>query len=364
MTKEIPSREKWNFKRAFLSGLVFFSGIVFSLQAAINFPNFSTITGLNLIGSAQQAGTVLRLMDTVTYMGNSAVWYLEKELVANGFETEFQFMFTGRDILQTYIADGVAFVIHNDNVDGSNVIGGTGEKMGYGGICNGLAVEFDVWKNYGQDDPDSNHIAVKTSTLLTPDLSPAHDDTARLASQSKVPQFSRDGKSHKAKIVYSGNTLSIFLDDVSVLMVNGIGMDSILANDASGKPANGKAWVGLTSADGSACVNCDILSWTFTPGATPIREYSIKNVTTKPNVLTDASFSKHAITIFYYLPIGQSVTLKLMDPQGRNISFLNTGYQTTGFHRAMLCTNHLSTGIYYSQIKTDKNSITKSLFIK
>merc|ERR1712100_982885 len=56
-------------------------------------------------------------------------------------------------------ADGVAFVLHGQS---SAELGEGGAQMGYGGIPNSLAVEFDTWYNPEMGEPYENHIAVHT----------------------------------------------------------------------------------------------------------------------------------------------------------------------------------------------------------
>jgi hypothetical protein len=43
-------------------------------------------------------------------------------------------------------ADGLGFILHN-SPDGFNAIGSGGSGMGFAGIQNGLAIEFDTWNN-------------------------------------------------------------------------------------------------------------------------------------------------------------------------------------------------------------------------
>lgn len=63
--------------------------------------------------------------------------------------------------------DGLAFVIHGDPL-GASAIGGKGVDLGYGGIENGLAVEFDMWTNVASvtasnDDIFFDHISVHSN---------------------------------------------------------------------------------------------------------------------------------------------------------------------------------------------------------
>lgn len=55
--------------------------------------------------------------------------------------------------------EGFAFVIQNDN---AVVIGQPSSGMGFVGIHNAVAIEFDTWYNPEQLDPWENHVAVVT----------------------------------------------------------------------------------------------------------------------------------------------------------------------------------------------------------
>lgn len=57
-------------------------------------------------------------------------------------------------------AHGMTFVLHNDP-RGESAIGSTGSGLGYGGIDNSVAIEFDT-KNSNNGDPNDNHIAILT----------------------------------------------------------------------------------------------------------------------------------------------------------------------------------------------------------
>ena len=62
--------------------------------------------------------------------------------------------------------DGFAFVLHS-NQDGARALGGDGQELGYGGISNALAVEFDMWTNVdtqGSNDMFHDHIAIHSAS--------------------------------------------------------------------------------------------------------------------------------------------------------------------------------------------------------
>lgn len=53
--------------------------------------------------------------------------------------------------------DGFAFVMHSDPND-TRALGGLGSSMGYGGLRNSLAVEFDTWFNAEDGDLFDDHV--------------------------------------------------------------------------------------------------------------------------------------------------------------------------------------------------------------
>lgn len=81
------------------------------------------------------------------------------------FEIEFDIFLGDKNELG---ADGITFVIHNDS-RGFGAVGTWGECMGYGRwnrgyyggnyITPSIAVEFDTYQNYRQNDPSCDHVA-------------------------------------------------------------------------------------------------------------------------------------------------------------------------------------------------------------
>lgn len=102
-----------------------------------------------------------------------------------GFETTFTFQISDHSQTCTYNVDpsyglshykscathggdGFAFVIHLDPRLDTEAIGANGEQLGYGGISNSLAIEFDTWTNaFGpeedRDDVFHDHISIHSA---------------------------------------------------------------------------------------------------------------------------------------------------------------------------------------------------------
>lgn len=187
----------------------------------------------------------------------SSAWYPSEAPVSAGFSTTFQFQITP----VTGEADGFAFVIQS-NPNGTSVLGttGAGGYLGYFGISNSLAVEFDTYQNTEYSDPSSPHIGIQSNGtgVNTPD----HGSSANLGGPA-VAGFA-DGKVHTATITYnpSTTTLSVYLDGGTTAIVSAtVDLATKLSLDGGTN-----AYIGFTAATGASMEYSDILSWTWTPG--------------------------------------------------------------------------------------------------
>lgn len=136
---------------------------------------------------AATAGCSSRLRLTPSHPSKAgSVWYQSRVPVLKGFETTFSWKITDHSVECTdYVdrsfsqnvhksctvhgGDGFAFVLHGDPAEAS-ALGGDGEQLGYGGISNSLAVEFDTWTNVDTqtDDIFQDHISVHSGGPLLP----------------------------------------------------------------------------------------------------------------------------------------------------------------------------------------------------
>jgi hypothetical protein len=97
---------------------------------------------LNLVGNAVRLEDRLRL--TADQEGQTgAAWLPAKQSVQGGFEATFQWQISRND--QEGGADGFAFVIQN--AANGLALGDGRSGIGYNGIPNSLAVEFDTLQN-------------------------------------------------------------------------------------------------------------------------------------------------------------------------------------------------------------------------
>ena len=226
-------------------------GVAAADNVLINYPDFSSTTGLSLQGAASKVGNVLRVSGTSGANGDAgSAWYTTQQPVTGGFSTTFHFQITQpqgiNDDDGNNGGDGFAFVVQNSS---GTALGGFGGGIGYDGMTNSLAVEFDTFRNAGFGDPNGNHISIHTGGTAANSDNENHS----LGIAASLPNMS-DGNIHTAGILYLPGTMTVSLDGSDVLTVP-LNLSTKLNLNA------GNAWVGFTAAFLAASENHDILNW-------------------------------------------------------------------------------------------------------
>jgi len=285
----------------------------------------------------------------------SSMWFSIPQDVADGFNVWFSFKLTPTSLMQnppfgtSNPADGLAFVIQNaaggeaDSASASGCVGsskggynalggvtGGGGCIGYGGIDNSIALEFDTYMN-GWGDPNSNHIALQSCGLgeggPLPN-SPAHNSgclvtltngnspistlisapiTSVASPSTSTPVTLADGNPHQIVIVYNGpndspaNWIYVYLDPT---YIHGTHTPVSGTTPLFAGPFNiaqymttvgGNAYVGFTAATGSAFETHELMAWTFTPHATVAQQQPLN----PPGTQTTANFGTQSYSVTY-----------------------------------------------------------------
>jgi hypothetical protein len=221
------------------------------LITIFDYPHFKNTQGLKLIQDAYVLENKIRLTQAVESQ-KGGMWYTQDPLqVDKGFTTVFNFQISSSGGYGEG-ADGIALIIHNAPQNLEQGIHGGG--MGYEGIPNCIAIEFDTFDNEEYEDRSNNHISVQTKGQEP--NKPTLD--ASVAINRSLGFDLKDGKAHQAKITYQTGKLNVYVDDMKMpILTAHIDIAKTINLD------NGKAWVGISSATGAGYANHDILSWSM-----------------------------------------------------------------------------------------------------
>jgi len=317
-----------------------------SAQQVRYFPDFSTGTSnLQMNGSAHvatyQSAKVLRLTDGypgvgATHPETAAAWfkipnpnpYMGQQVVNVGFTTYFKFQIHTAAICCAP-GDGFAFVIQTAS---STALGSGFGGIGYAGIPNSLAVEFDTFQNTW--DPNANHVAVQSCG--TQPNGPMHTVGNCLVgsgiNHSTIPHLGvtcgtsscADGVPHEAVVEYTppasgiGNgTLTVYIDQpfipgthtpcpntstagcpVAAVAAINIPYNIDNAQNPQGISLTGgtSGWVGFTADQPNVPEAHDILAWEFTPHAPA----QVTQVIPPGGTEADYVFGGHHMGVNYY----------------------------------------------------------------
>ena len=227
----------------------------------VNYPDFSSTAGLTLVNNAATAtttdGTVLRVVPGVTSRSGAAYSATPVRLGSNDtFSTTFQFRFTGVGGIDP--ADGITFVL----AGAPGGLGSLGGGLGYQGVGNSVAVEFDTYDNGPTDHDSSNHVALDTGGALNEVAygNPYGVATCDFGVGYSATGCMANGDKWTATIGYDGSKLTATVQDgaapaQTVIAGFPINLASLLGTDT--------AYVGFTGSTGAGYENEDILNWQF-----------------------------------------------------------------------------------------------------
>ncbi|MCA1959123.1 MAG: hypothetical protein LDL14_11425 [Nitrospira sp.] len=224
----------------------------------INYPDFSSVSGLTLNGDAAQVGNVLRVAPAQFGQAGSAFSTTPVTLSSNAsFSTYFQFRFTNPGGLcdgQGCGADGLTFTVQTV----ANNVGGGGGGIGYAGISPSIAVEFDNWNNGSIDGNSSNHAGINVGGDV---------DSVVLAEITEADLNA--GDIWNAWVDYDGTTHAL---EARLSLSNIRPSAPLLSHtiDLASTLGSPNVFVGFTSGTGAAFANHDVLSWVLDNSYHPI----------------------------------------------------------------------------------------------
>ena len=224
----------------------------------INYSDFSGAcgSGLTCVGSAASSGTDLRLTKSTTSQAGAGYSTTAVALGTGAtFSTSFQFRLSQAGGIAP--ADGITFVL----AQATNGLGSLGGGLGYQGVPNSVAIEFDTFDN--GEVGGSNHVGVDTNGSLnsSPVSSPYGLSQCDFSGNSYLNDgCMSNGKIWSAFINYDGTTqkLNVSVQQQGLALIQLISDHTI---DIASYLGSSAAYVGFTAATGAGTQNHDILNW-------------------------------------------------------------------------------------------------------
>ncbi|MBM2816493.1 MAG: Por secretion system C-terminal sorting protein [Ignavibacteria bacterium] len=304
---------------------------------------------LKFVSKANQAGKAIRLTEA-TAMTQSAMWYGNLVNAGKGFETVFSFRmsqgFNATDDGSSPGAEGIAFVIQNSSL---TALGFPAGNMGFAGISNSVAIEFDTYNNKtDMNDPDGNHVAVFCNG--TNGNYAFHNSQFCLGTSSNIPQMRADNTLYYAKIDYNmePGKLRVWLDNTGkfdgspALTIDKFDLAKAINLD------NGRAYIGFTSATGDSYQIHEIQSWKYCSS-----NYYITGVP-----------ENKEFYLKFNLPTGGDAEITIFDILGKTVFYSHERELDMGQNSKAVDCRSIPAGIYYCSVKTINNIMVAPFVIQ
>jgi len=218
--------------------------------ADFSYPNFTSVAGLTMNGSAGQSGATLRLTPNIGGQAGSCWRTVSKVHLSGGFDTTFTFQMSG-DVGGGGGADGMAFVIQNES---STALGSGGSGLGYDGIASCLAVELDT---FGFGHETNNHVSIQTNGFF----GNSAQDINSIGQYNAFVDLNNNDV-HTLRVKYRPGYMLVFLDSIPAPVLN-VAVDLENINGSSILDGTGNAWVGFTGGTGLFYQTHDVTSWSL-----------------------------------------------------------------------------------------------------
>jgi hypothetical protein len=300
-------------------------------------------SSLMFVGTASKIDDYIKLTDPKIWDGGS-IWLKNRFSVKQDFATTFKFRTRyGNDNKNEDGsipgADGIAFVMQNHNYP---VLGVKGGSMGYTGITNSMAIEFDLYKNLW--DPNGNHIAVQSMGAEA--NQPDHNTAGSCLGITDQIITVKQDLLYFAKIEYdwASKTLRVYLDSTGSFISPSLIIQKIdLANYL--KLEEGEyVYIGITSGTGESFQEHDIFDWTI-----PCKNQLVNDV--ENNQQTNNSDD----LIIYPNPANNKIFISLKENINKNGNYLiydflgkfvTEGIIYSGSKELVINTEMIQSGIY------------------
>ncbi len=160
---------------------------------------------------AQGRDSPLRVLNAATALSQAgSAWYSRAVDVSRGFFTAFNFRIAPSKKGSSSSGEGLAFVLHREH-ELHKALGLGGIGLGYSGIKDSYAVEFDTSSSPANNDPKEDHVALHLPSGGSHSAKAYEKDMWLV--RTNIPRLAT-GKTLTVQVSYDGETLKVFLNDL------------------------------------------------------------------------------------------------------------------------------------------------------
>ncbi|MDA3843885.1 MAG: T9SS type A sorting domain-containing protein [Candidatus Kapabacteria bacterium] len=331
------------------------------------YADFKTSEHLDFVGKAQKRDSVIHLTRSML-KESGGIWIDDKVNVADGFTASFAFrLIDGHDAsipeASPEGADGIAFVIQNSE---KNALGRIASAMGYAGIKNSIAIEYDTFCNddlqiTSNNDPNGSHVAIQSAGF---DMNTqVHGEDVTLAMADDIPEFVADARKYYSKIEYdpTESRIKVYIDTVPELITPVIVKEDFNLSELLDLEFGKQAWIGLTAATGDGrqiheLVDLYICLYGPTVGVDENIQYSNNNdIHWNPNPAAEAA------SLAFNMKYAAEVELSIFDISGQKLTTIISEFREPGQYRQLFDMSGLTPGVYISILKIGSERIVNKI---
>ncbi len=332
------------------------------------YQGFDKSSGLALDNHAMVYGNSINLTQNSVNSYGSA--YRDRLVpLSNGFKTSFAFKMCNADEGTSHEsgnpgADGIAFVIKNyDLSDYGNIGGG----IGYEGLHNCLAIEFDMFNNdagqlVNNNDPNANHLAVFASK---DEVSPVHSSTNTIGETMDIPMFKSDCfETYYADIIYSkeNRTLEIYVENNQNLISPRLVLTDFELSNYIDLAENTKAYIGFTAATGTAFQEHRISNWAFCPAAND-SAVSVDDAHRDTQIRLYPNPAEASTYLTFPYNSSADIRVEIFNSIGGLVESLNSYQIQNDVCETLINISNYAQGLYLIKIKSGDKFYTKNLIV-
>jgi hypothetical protein len=190
---------------------------------------------------------------------NGSAWFKRPQLVADGFESNFNIHLTTTNGPDSG-ADGMAFVLQNQPAGPLASPTGDHER---GLSSNALNICFDSYQNADQGDASNALLSVRAGTTVLTSINLAANPAFTFGGvNSDDLTTGLDSAPYAVRVTYIPGDLDVYFNNILVVDSLNVNLETIGAVDE-----DGKAFAGFTSRTGGLFEAHDVTRWFLTEGA-------------------------------------------------------------------------------------------------